>query len=84
MNSSINISIPEPLKAWVSQQAELRGFGNEGEYIRDLIERAKAASMRKVEIEQHLLESIASGPAEPMTQKDWEDIRLLGTEPTIK
>ena len=47
MNSSIYISIPEPLKAWVSQQAELRGFGNEAEYISDLIERAKAASMRK-------------------------------------
>ena len=84
MNTSIYISIPEPLKAWVSQQAELRGFGNEAEYISDLIERAKAASMRKAEIEQHLLESIASGPAEPKTQKDWDDIRVLGTEPTNK
>ncbi len=35
--STMNISLPEPLKAFVDQQTNARGFGTTSEYVRDLI-----------------------------------------------
>jgi antitoxin ParD1/3/4 len=35
--STMNISLPETLKAFVDQQIEARGFGTSSEYVRELI-----------------------------------------------
>jgi antitoxin ParD1/3/4 len=34
---TMNISLPESLKAFVDEQVDARGFGTSSEYIRDLI-----------------------------------------------
>ena len=35
--SSMNVTLPETLKAFVDEQTSERGFGTSGEYIRELI-----------------------------------------------
>ncbi len=35
--STMNISLPETLKAYVDQQVDTRGYGTSSEYVRDLI-----------------------------------------------
>jgi antitoxin ParD1/3/4 len=35
--STMNISLPETLKAFVDQQIDTRGFGTSSEYVRELI-----------------------------------------------
>ena len=35
--STMNISLPETLKAFVDQQIDARGFGSSSEYVRELI-----------------------------------------------
>jgi antitoxin ParD1/3/4 len=35
--TTMNISLPETLKAFVDQQIDARGFGTSSEYIRELI-----------------------------------------------
>lgn len=35
--STMNISLPETLKAFVDQQVNVRGYGTSSEYIRELI-----------------------------------------------
>ena len=35
--STMNISLPETLKAFVDQQINARGFGTSSEYVRELI-----------------------------------------------
>jgi antitoxin ParD1/3/4 len=35
--STMNISLPETLKAYVDQQVDTRGYGTSSEYVRELI-----------------------------------------------
>lgn len=35
--STMNISLPDPMKAFVDEQVEARGYGSSSEYVRDLI-----------------------------------------------
>ena len=35
--STMNISLPQTLKAFVDEQTDARGFGTTSEYVRDLI-----------------------------------------------
>lgn len=61
--STMNISLPEPMKAFVDAQVSERGYGTSSEYVRELI--------RKEQDRQHLRalllaggESAASLPAD--------------------
>jgi antitoxin ParD1/3/4 len=77
MRSTMNISLPTPLKAWVEDQVSARGYSTASEFVRDVLRREQAAAA-KARVEAHLLESLESGPATPMTRKDWERIRSEG------
>ena len=35
--ATMNVSLPDPMKAWVERQAESGRYGNASDYIRDLI-----------------------------------------------
>lgn len=35
--STMNISLPDPMKAFVDEQVAERGYGSSSEYVRDLI-----------------------------------------------
>ena len=37
--ATMNISLPDPLKAFVDQQVHERGYGTTSEYVRELIRR---------------------------------------------
>jgi antitoxin ParD1/3/4 len=36
-NTSVNISLPETMRAWIDRRMETGGFGNTSEYFRHLI-----------------------------------------------
>ena len=47
--STMNISLPDSLKAFVDEQVEQRGFGTSSEYVRELIRREQdRAGLRAV------------------------------------
>lgn len=72
--TSINISLPDSMKAYIEEQVDKGGYSTVSEYFRELIrqdQKRKAAER----LETMLLEGIDSGSSTPMTQKDWEDIR---------
>lgn len=77
MRSSMNISLPAPLKSWVERQVTLRGYSTASEFVRDVLRREQAAAAR-ARVDEHLLESLDSGPARPMERKDWDQIRAKG------
>jgi antitoxin ParD1/3/4 len=35
--TTMNISLPDPMKTFVDEQVEARGYGSSSEYVRDLI-----------------------------------------------
>ena len=62
MRSTMNISLPEPLKRWVEKQVEKGGFSTASEYVRDVLRREKIVETRS-QIDQHLIASLNSGTA---------------------
>ena len=70
--ATIPVELPDHLMAYVDQSAEQAGYANASEYILALV---AAASEQQGEIERALMAGIASGPAEPWTDDEWQAIR---------
>lgn len=57
--STMNISLPETLKAFVDDQVSQRGYGTSSEYVRELIRK----DQDRLELRQLLLAGAASAPS---------------------
>jgi antitoxin ParD1/3/4 len=78
MRDTMHISLPSALKKWVEQQVEEGGFSTASEYVRDLLRQQQQRAQARARIEHELLAGLDSGPATPMTKRDWDDIRRAG------
>lgn len=58
--ATMNISLPEQMKAWVEECVHSGRYANSSDYIRDLIRRDH---MQLEELRQALIEGEQSGPA---------------------
>ena len=69
--STMNISLPDTLKAFVDDQVGQRGYGTSSEYVRELI--------RKDQDRQHLrgllIAGAESAPAAPADSSYFESLR---------
>lgn len=72
--ATINISIPETMKAEVEEIIEDEGYGNTSEFFRDLV-RNHIKQRQERKLEALLLEGLNSGPATPWTGADIEAVR---------
>jgi len=72
--ATMNISLPDSMKAFVEEEVQARGFNTTSEYFRALVREAQDRKARK-HLEALLLEGLNSGEATPITEEDWEDIR---------
>ena len=77
--ATMNISLPDEMKAFVEAQAAKEGFGTTSEYLRSII-RDLQKRQAKQALEAKLREALESGPSEPMTREDWEEIEREGLE----
>lgn len=71
---TMNISLPAPLKSWVEEQVEVRGYSTASEFVRDVLRREQQQQTRAT-VDALLLEAIDSGPSVQMAPEDWEEIR---------
>ena len=71
---TINVCLPDSLKAFVETQVAEGGYSSASEYIRDLI---RADQKRKVEekLEALLLEGLNSGEPIEVTEAFWNEKR---------
>ncbi len=74
MPETMNISIPEKMKTFVSEEVEKGGYSSASEYVRELI-RERKQQKEKQAVETLLLDAIQSGDPKALTNKDWDDIR---------
>ncbi len=76
--TTLNISLPEPMRAYVDQQVAAGGYSTASEYIRQLVreDQKRAAKQR---LEALLMEGIESGPAAEVDDDYWAEkkARLL-------
>lgn len=60
---TMNISLPDPMKSWVEDQAKTGRYANSSDYVRDLIRRDRARSEAIAELQTAIHEGLSSGPA---------------------
>lgn len=63
--ATMNVSLPDAMKAWVESQTEGGQYGNASDYIRDLIRKDKERREAIAALQAAISEGIASGKAKP-------------------
>jgi antitoxin ParD1/3/4 len=76
--TTMNISVPDEMKAFVEAEMAQEGYASASEYLRALIRDAQKRRARQ-ELEAKLLEGL-QGPAAQMTRDDWDSIQREALE----
>ena len=63
--ATMNVSLPDELKAWVEEQAKGGGYATASDVVRDLVRRAIRREEAIARLNALVQEGIDSGPAEP-------------------
>ena len=71
--TTMNISVPDEMKAFVEAQMTEEGYASASEYLRALIRDAQKRRAKR-ELEAKFREAMESGPTTPMTREDWDSI----------
>jgi antitoxin ParD1/3/4 len=72
--TTVTISLPESLKAFIDRQLATKGYGNVSEYFRSLLRDAQKEE-EDARLETLLLEGLANGDDIPMTREFWKDLK---------
>ena len=72
--TTMNISLPDEMKAFIEAQVSEEGYASASEYLRDLVQSAQKRKAKQ-ELEAKLNEALMSGPATPMTPEDWDTMK---------
>lgn len=59
--ATMNVSLPDPMKAWVEAQTQDGRYSNASDYVRDLIRRDQDRLQAIAELQQIVDEGLASG-----------------------
>ncbi len=73
---TMNIALPDVLRAYVAQRVESGEYGNTSEYVRDLI-RKDQREQRIQRLRALVEDGLASGPATADTRDDWAELRAI-------
>ena len=77
--TTMNVSLPEEMKAFIEAQMAQEGYASASEYLRTLI-REEQRRRAKQALEAKFREALESGPATPMTREDWVALRREAIE----
>jgi antitoxin ParD1/3/4 len=69
--TTMNISLPDTLKAFVDEQVNQRGYGTSSEYVRELIRK----DQDRLHLRGLLLAGAGSEPAQPATAAYFDGLR---------
>ncbi|MDG2520411.1 type II toxin-antitoxin system ParD family antitoxin [Caulobacter segnis] len=61
----MNVSLPDPMKAWVERQTAEGRYGNASDYVRDLIRRDQERRASQDAPQRAIWEGDVSGEAQP-------------------
>jgi len=59
--ATMNVSLPDAMKAWVDVQSSSGRYSNTSDYIRDLIRRDQERAAQIAQLQQLVNEALASG-----------------------
>ncbi|MFP9139070.1 type II toxin-antitoxin system ParD family antitoxin [Devosia sp. XGJD_8] len=67
--ATMNVSLPDAMKAWVEEQVQTGRYGNSSDYVRDLVRRDQERAAKLAEFERLVQEGIDSGIS-PLTPEE--------------
>lgn len=70
--TTLNISLPESMRAFIDEQIAQGGYSTASEYIRDLIRQAQKLAAKE-KLDNMLLEGLASGKPVEVTDEWWQE-----------
>ena len=73
--ATMNVSLPDPMKAWVEAQVETGNFSNASDYVRDLIRRDQQDQAQREALVQALVAGEASGISTRDIAGIWRDVK---------
>jgi antitoxin ParD1/3/4 len=80
--ATMNISLPDQMKAWVEAQTETGRYGNASDYVRDLIRRDQEKRDSIARLQRAIDEGIQSGFGTRNMDELWaEACRRAGVDP---
>lgn len=59
--ATMNVSLPDPMKAWVEEQAKGGKYGNASDYVRDLIRKDQDRQSKIAQFQKLVDEGIENG-----------------------
>lgn len=62
--ATMNVSLPNPMKAWVEAQVEGGRYANSSDYVRDLIRRDQESRARQEVLQAAITEGLESGTSD--------------------
>ena len=74
--STMNIALPEPLRAYVADRVEAGQYGNTSEYVRELI-RKDQREQRVLRLRALVEEGLSSGAPVADTPADWDELKAI-------
>lgn len=77
--TTLNISLPDSMRTFVSEQIAKGGYSTASEYVRQLIREAQEREAQK-RLESLLLEALESGKFEEVTDEWWQRKRAALVE----
>ena len=76
ITSTMNIALPEPLRAYVANRVEAGEYGNTSEYVRELI-RKDQQEQRVLRLRALVEEGLSSGTPLADTPADWDELKAI-------
>ena len=69
--ATMNVSLPDPMKGWVEDQAQSGRYSNASDYVRDLIRRDQERAAKIAHMQKLVDEARASG----ISTRSMDDIK---------
>ena len=67
--ATMNVSLPDPMKAWIEAQAQTGRYSNASDYVRDLIRRDQEQADHVTTLRRYLDEAESSGTSSRSVKK---------------
>jgi len=73
--ATMNISLSDPMKAWVEEQAKSGRYANTSDVVRDLIRREQVKAEKIANMQRLIDEGRASGISDRTPRQIFEDVK---------
>ncbi len=73
--ATMNVSLPDPMKAWVESQVKTGHYSNASDYVRDLIRREQEYQDKRKTLIKALIAGEKSGVSERTAGDVWQHVK---------